>query len=153
MKNINETTLTLEDHKKAFTETSFLLSILTGTMKELVGSGASTVATSAGKEIAKKMPIYIKNPSIEEVTATLQKRLAAGFDFSCEPVDDGLNLSFTKCAIRDVCENRGMEIGGELCSIFHYYLGGMFSQFSKKQTRPKILSSGCDRCETHLIIR
>ncbi len=153
MKNCNETTLTLEDHKKAFTETSFLLNILTGTMKDLVGSGASTVANSAGKEIARKMPLYINDPTIEEVTTALTKRLAAGFEFSSIPVDDGLKLNFNKCAIREVCQNRNMEIGGELCSIFHYYLGGMFGQLAQKQTRPKIISSGTSQCETHLIIR
>ena len=58
----SELQTTLDDHQTAFTEISFILEVLSQTIGQVVGQSSASLAISAGKFMAKKMPIYLENP-------------------------------------------------------------------------------------------
>lgn len=62
MNSAEEPTLTLADHQAAFVKVSFLLEIFAATVHDLMGGATDSVGRIAGREMAKKMPVYIPNP-------------------------------------------------------------------------------------------
>jgi hypothetical protein len=137
-----ELDLTVEDHQKAFTEVSFLLEMLTNAINQTVGNSTPSLGISAGKQMGKKLPVYLVDPSLELVLAALSERLDAGFEFDHNCDASGANLEVTRCAIRDVCASRGLELGGELCKMFHYYLSGMAAELLKRPVRAGEFQAG-----------
>jgi len=123
-----ELTLTLEDHEKAFTEASFLLEMLVRTIGEVVGRSSASLGTNAGRHMARKLPVRLEDVTPAVALAAVTQRLSDGFElaFACD--DTGADMTVGRCALRDVCERRNLELGGELCRMFHSYLGGMTAE-------------------------
>lgn len=123
-----ELTLTLEDHEKAFTEASFLLEMLVRTIGEVVGRSSASLGTNAGRHMARKLPVRLENPTPEMALDVVTRRLSDGFEvvYACD--DTGADMTVRRCALRDVCGRRDLELGGELCRMFHAYLGGMTAE-------------------------
>jgi hypothetical protein len=142
MNEQDELKLTADDHRKAFTEVSFLLDIFIETMKALAGSGAPTVGTSAGRDMAKKLPIFLPHPTLEAVVGALAKQMNAGFEISAQVEGNKAALKFGRCALREVCTARAQQPGGELCKVFHYYFAGMATELLKTPVRPLALVAG-----------
>lgn len=141
MSALTELDLTVEEHDKAFTEVSFLLEIFIETMEALSGSGAPSVGMSAGRQMGKKLPIYLHEPKLDEAIAAVNKKLESGFDVELNCTDLNAELKVGRCAIRDVCKRRGQEVGGELCKMFHYYHAGIVSEVYGKPVRPRIVDA------------
>jgi hypothetical protein len=137
---------TLEDHEKAFTEVSFLLDILSTTINQVVGQSTSSLGISAGKFMARKMPIYLKNPTFEDVLAALQKKLSNGFELAFTVNDQGAAVQIGRCAIREVCLNRKLAVGGQVCTLFHYYLAGICSELLGKPVKAGAAVAGQESC-------
>lgn len=144
-----ELDVTQEDHQKAFTETSFLLEILTKTIGDLVGRSAPSLGVNAGRQMAKRMPIYLKNPELAEVLDAIANQMKAGFEIQHTCDDTGAELSIKRCAIREVCHNRGLALGEATCTMFHYYLAGIAAELHGCATRPGEATTG-DECKFRL---
>lgn len=142
----SELTATLDDHQKAFTEVCFLLEVLNDTISQVIGQSTASVGIAAGRHMAKKMPIYLVNPTLEDVLAALVKRLDNGFAISFGGTDKGASIDIGRCAIRDVCQNRQLDLGGQLCTMFHHYLAGMTAEFLGKPVRAGAIAAGPDQC-------
>ena len=110
----------LEDHEKAWTETAFLLDIFTATIDNIMGGATASVGRIAGREMARKLPIYLDHPSIRQTFDTLKESLKAGWEFDATETDGAFDVKFSKCVIRQVCEKRSLRPGCELCKLFHY---------------------------------
>ena len=109
----SELELTVEDYDKAFADVSFLLSILTRTVGELVGEAAATVGRVASQHMARKLPFRPKNPSLEEAIAALVGHGSCGSEIAVRRVADGeAELGHGRCVVRDVCGSRGEKTGG-----------------------------------------
>lgn len=147
----NELNLTLEDHQKAKTEISFLLEIFADTIVELMGGATATVGRMAGRHIAEKLPVYLPNPDLESVMLAVKEHFASGYDISFKCEEDAAELIFGRCAIRDILKERGIEVGGDLCKVFHYALAGIVNQLLKKGAKGIIVTPG-EQCVTRVEI-
>ena len=137
-----ELKLTLEDHERAFTEVSFLLEMLVRTAGEVVGRSMPSLGTNAGRQTARKLPIAPVQPELEAVIRAVSGSLAAGFGITGTCSGGGADLRIERCVVRDVCEQRGLPLGGELCKAFHHYLAGMVAQLVGKPARPGAVGAG-----------
>ena len=142
MKPGGELQLTLEDHQRAFTEVSFLMEMLVRTAGEVVGRSMPSLGTNAGRQAARKLPIAPVEPELEAVLRAVAGSLSAGFDLGGACNGSGADLRIGRCVVRDVCRQRGLELGGELCKAFHYYLAGMMAQLLGKPARPGAVGAG-----------
>ncbi|MDK9699974.1 MAG: hypothetical protein OEM52_07515, partial [bacterium] len=120
----SEQKLTQEDYGNAFSELSFLLDIYSETINDLMGGSIDSVGRITGREMAKKIPIYLTDLSPESVMQSVTEYLKHGFDISCSCQDHNVGIKIERCVIRKVCENRNLPLGGPLCRIFHSYLDG-----------------------------
>jgi hypothetical protein len=137
-----ELTLTLEDHQRAFTELSFLLEMLVRTAGEVVGRSMPSLGTNAGRQMGRKLPVLLTEPDLEAVFRSAADALAAGFELSVARVGSGADIRVGRCVVRDVCQRRGLQLGGELCKAFHCYLAGMMAQLLGKPVRPGAVTTG-----------
>jgi hypothetical protein len=143
-------TATLEDHRRAFTEVSFLLDAFAVTLIDIMGGATVSVGRSAGRQMARKLPDYLPEPTLETVLDTLADRLRKGFDMTYERGDDGeMTVAFERCAIRQVCEARGKPVGGDLCRIFRNYLDGVVCELLARPARSTVISCG-ESCRIRL---
>ena len=149
----NELELTLEDHQKAKTELSFLLEIFADTIVELMGGATATVGRLAGCHMAEKLPVYLPNPTPENVLEAVREHLSSGYDISIRHDDSGAELTFGQCAIRDILKERNIAVGGDLCKVFHFTLAGIANQLLGKAAKGSIVTPGDERCVTRIDIR
>ena len=144
--------LTVEDHRKAFTEVSFLLDIFSATMDNLMGGATASVGRIAGRHMAKNMPVYLAAPNLPEVLAAVADHMKAGFDISFRCEGSGAELTFGRCVIREVCHARGLPLGGELCRLFHYYTDGIVNELCLRPAKSALVASG-ENCRTRMEVR
>ena len=147
-----EASLTIDDHRQAFTEVSFLLDIFTATIDNLMGGATASVGRIAGRHMAKNLPLYLANPTLPDVLAALAEHMQAGFaiTFRCE--EKAADITFDRCVIREVCHNRGLALGGELCRLFHYYIDGMVNELCQRPAKSSLIASG-DQCRSRMDVR
>lgn len=134
--------LTLEDHHAAFTEVAFLMEIFTTTIDNIMGGATSSVGRMAGRDTAKKYPVFLENPSLEEAVAVVADRMKAGFGVSMESVEGQENVVFDRCIIRDICNLRGIEMGQAMCRLFHFYFDGVIDELISRPVKSEITQCG-----------
>jgi hypothetical protein len=143
---------TREDHEKALTEVGFLLDMFASTIHDLMGGATASVSRMAGRTMARKLPVYLKDADLPAVLNSVAHQLRSGYEISCAPVETGSTMTFGKCAIRRICENRGIELHGPLCELFHYYLDGMFHELHCRPVKSTITKTGTT-CQASLITK
>ncbi len=144
MNRSTELSTTLEEHESAFTEICFLLEVLTASINEVVGQSMPSLAVNAGREMGKKLPVHLEDPDLDKVLAALAARLDEGFEIEFRVEGKAAQLQVGRCAIREVCENRGLEIGGDLCKMLHHYWAGMLAQLLGRPVRAGKFRAGTD---------
>jgi hypothetical protein len=142
--------LTSQDYQDALTEVSFLLDILASTVDDLMGGATVSVGRVAGRHQARRLPIYVEAPNVDSVVTALNELEKLGAEFRV--ATDNEVLEFGHCAIRAVCNNRKLELGGNLCRLYHYYLDGVINEFLLRPTRSHLLSTG-SACRVRLEIQ
>jgi len=147
-----EAVLTIDDHRQAFTEVSFLLDIFAATIDNLMGGATASVGRIAGRHMAKNMPLYLVDPTLPEVITALAEHMQAGFaiTFCCE--GKTADITFARCVIREVCHSRNIPIGGELCRLFHYYTDGLVNELFQRPAKSVIVASG-EQCQSRMEVR
>ena len=149
MSAYGELELTLEDHQSAFTEVSFLLEVLVRTAGEVVGKSLPALGANAGRHMGRKLPVHLDRPDLAAAERAVAGRLGAGFDIQGACAGQGADLTIGRCALREVCRSRGLEVGGELCRVFHHYHAGMIAQLLGRPVRAGAVQAG-DPCSVHL---
>lgn len=151
MMNSNELSLTVEDYDKAFTEVSFLLDMFVETIVTFVGKSTPALAVAAGRKMANNMPIYLQDPTVDSaleefirVFRIQQMEIEGRFEGN-EAV-----IEINHCPIRSVCLNRDMEIDGQACQMFHYYIAGILAELAGCPARPKTISTG-EKCTFNMM--
>jgi hypothetical protein len=129
-----ETTLTKKDHEDAFNEVSFILQVLANTVDDVLGNPAP-LGVSAGRAMAAKLPVYLVNPSLEQVLEALKTSLTGGFAFTTTIDKNGAELAVGHCIVRDLSFCQGVLPGAKLCKMYHHYLSGMVSYLLGRQSR------------------
>jgi hypothetical protein len=148
----SELSLTVGDHTKAFTEVSFLLDIFARTVADLMGGATASVGRIAGRQFARKMPVYLDSPSLSQVLDAFSAQVQKGFEIRHVASGTGVDLTFDRCAMRDVCRSRGAEPGGEVCRLFHMFVDGVVNELYARPTKSTITSTG-DRCVARMEVR
>lgn len=142
---------TLEDHTTALNEVSFLMDIFASTIDNIMGGATAPVGRIAGREMARKLPVNLDNPSIEEALGILAARMKAGFVFSMEGTGEGAKLVFDRCALREVCSLRGLKTGTALCRLFHSYFDGIVNELICRPVKTEDIA--CDAAQCHMKIK
>ena len=144
--------LTLDDHRKAFTEVSFLIELFASTVDELVGSATASVGRVAGRMMGKRLPLHLPKPSLETVLEALARQLSGSFELSYRCEGSSAELTFGRCPIRKVCQVRDLPLDGETCRIFHAYFDGVVNELTARPTKTELCSVG-ERCVARLAIK
>lgn len=141
--------VTLEDHVNAATEVAFLLDIFAATVDTIMGGATASVGRIAGREMARKLPIHLTNPTLDEVVALLNSRMKAGYQFRLEGEETERTLLFDHCVLREVCAQRGLTMGTALCRLFHAYLDGILNELIRRPVKSEVVSCG-NQCRLNL---
>ena len=105
-----------------------------------MGGNTAPVGRIAGRDTAKKLPLNLSDPTLQDILAALREKMQAGFDFSLD--EDGLR--FKSCIIRDMCAMRKIEAGGALCRLFHSYFDGIINGLLCRPVKSTISSVGSE---------
>lgn len=141
--------VTLDDHVNAATEVAFLLDIFAATVDNVMGGATASVGRIAGREMARKLPVHLTNPTLDEVVAILNSRMEAGYRFRLEGDGTERTLLFDHCVLREVCAKRGLTMGTALCRLFHAYLDGILNELICRPVKSEVVSCG-DQCRLTL---
>lgn len=141
--------VTLEDHVNAATEVAFLLDIFAATVDNIMGGATASVGRIAGREMARKLPIHLTNPTLDEIVALLNSRMKAGYQFRLAGEGTERALLFDHCVLREVCAKRGLTLGTALCRLFHAYLDGILNELICRPVKSEVVSCG-DQCRLSL---
>jgi predicted hydrocarbon binding protein len=134
--------LTMEDHQKAFTEVAFLIDIFTATIDNIMGGATASVGRIAGRDTAKKFPLFLDNPSLTEAMAVIAGRMKSGFAVSLEGSGNNSTVVFDRCILRDICSLRGIEKGQAMCKLFHAYFDGVVNELLNRPVKSEITELG-----------
>jgi hypothetical protein len=138
-----ELSLTLEDYDKAFTEVSFLLDIFIETIVTFVGKSTPALAVAAGRKMAANLPVHLEQGGIEEALMEVVRVFRIQqMEIAGRIEGTGVVIDLKSCPIGSVCRNRGYELGGEACQMFHYYFSGIMAELTGRPARPKTISVG-----------
>ncbi len=144
--------LTLEEHREAFTEVSFLLDAFASTIHGLMGGATAPVGRIAGRHMARKLPVYVPEPTLENVLECVAGQFQSGYEMSPRCLERGAEMEFGRCAIRAVCRERNLPPGGDLCKLFHYYLDGIINDLLQRPVKSELADTG-DTCRICIQVR
>lgn len=139
----SELNLEAKDYDMAFTEVSFLLDMFVDTIVTFVGKSTPSLAVAAGRRMADNMPVHMT----EKTPEVALQELVRIFRIQQMEIDGSFNgpeavISINHCPIRSVCLQRNMEIDGQACQMFHYYIAGILAELAGCPARPKTVSTG-----------
>lgn len=133
---------TAAEHTQAFTEVAFLVDIFAATIDNIMGGATSSVGRIAGREMAKKLPLDLVKPTTDESLHVIASSLKKGFDIAHSQELGTTLITIHRCVIRDVCEQRKLELGGSLCKLFHSYFDGMMNELISRPTKSELVDCG-----------
>ncbi len=149
MNSATDRELTREEHRTAFAEVSFLMEMFTTTIDQIMGGATAPVGRIAGREMARKIPVHLDKPTLAEVVSELATRMTGGFDFRLVKSDEGQDLVFDRCLLRELCTARGLPLGGPTCSLFHSYLDGQIDELLARPVKSEVVARG-ESCRARL---
>ena len=143
MSGNTELTLSPADYDKAFTEISFLLDMFIETIVAFVGKSTPSLAVAVGRKMAAKLPVHMVEKTPEMALSELIRVLRIQqLDIAGRFEGPEAVLALNGCPIGSVCRNRKLEIGGQACQMFHYYIAGIMAELSGCPARPKTITTG-----------
>jgi hypothetical protein len=140
--------LSPEDYQKATIEVAFLLDAFASTIDNIMGGNTAPVGRIAGRDTAKKLPVYLDEPTLQQIIELLGEQMRAGFDISLQ----GDRLLFKSCILRQMCELRKIQTGGALCHLFHSYFDGIVNGLLCRPVKSTIDSVG-EACTLQLAVQ
>jgi hypothetical protein len=137
---------TAEDHDHAMMEVAFLVEAFASTIDNVMGGATGPVGRIAGRDMAKKLPLHLGDPSLTETLAALSERMKAGFDVTVESVSGNTaDTTVGTCFIRDLCLGSGKQPGGAACKLYHAYFDGIVNELMHRPVKSEIVQIG-DSC-------
>ncbi len=144
--------LTLEEHGEAMTEVCFLLDAFASTIHGLMGGATAPVGRIAGRHMARKLPVYLPEPTLETVLECVAGQFRSGYEMSPRCLERGAEIVFGRCTMREVCRERSLQPGGDLCRLFHYYLDGIVNELLERPVKSELATTG-DSCRIDIQVR
>lgn len=138
----------LKDHQKAFTEVAFLLDIFSATIDNIMGGATASVGRIAGRGTARKWPIDLDHPTLRATLDVVSQKLKTGFEISYKEQEHTVDITISKCVIRDVCLKRQLTPGCPLCKIFHSYFDGIVNEVVSRPVKSELTHASeiCTLC-------
>jgi ferredoxin len=119
---------------------------LSAVLSATLSTGLPAIGTFAGRTLANQLPRYRVPRDLGEALALTVDEFSPAWEV--EPRVDGDQMSITVkgCHLRRLCSKEKIEIGGDLCTLFCYYLTGYIGKMCKMRLRLTKTERGCDSC-------
>ena len=135
--------LTDEDHDNAMKEVAFLVDAFASTIDNVMGGTTGPVGRNAGRDMAKKLPLHLGDPTLAETLAALNAGMKSGFDASLVSSDGKIaQAAVGTCFIRDLCAGSGKNTGGPACKLYHAYFDGIVNELMHRPVKSEIVEVG-----------
>jgi L-aspartate semialdehyde sulfurtransferase ferredoxin len=136
-----------EQWEKALTDLGVRLLSIASVFKQTVGSGLPAVGTLAGRTLAGQLPRYRVCRSLEEALLLARDQFAPTWELESRlEGTDKLTIEVKGCFVRDLCRRENIDLGGELCTLFFYYLTGYIAKMGNARLRLMQAERGPSGC-------
>jgi L-aspartate semialdehyde sulfurtransferase ferredoxin len=108
-------------------------------LKQTLGQSLAAIGTQAGRLLAGQLPRYQPPASLDEALQLTRATFAPAWEFASTVQDDKLTLRVGSCFVRELCQQKHMELGGDLCVLFYGYLAGYLSKTAG--IRPRLMDT------------
>ena len=136
-----------EKWEQALTDLGVRLLSIASVFKQTVGSGLPAVGTLAGRTLAGQLPRYKVCASLEDALELACEQFSPTWEI--EPRfegEDKLIIKVKDCFVRKLCQREKIELGGELCTLFFYYMNGYISKLGNARLRLMKTERGENSC-------
>jgi L-aspartate semialdehyde sulfurtransferase ferredoxin len=136
-----------EKWEKALVDLGVRLLSIASVFRQTVGSGLPAVGTLAGRTLAGQLPRYRSCGSLEEALILARDQFAPAWemDFKAEG-EDRLIINIKGCFVRELCQREKIDLGGDLCTLFFYYLSGYTARIGNARLRLMKAERGATCC-------
>lgn len=124
-----------ESRKKALVDLGVRLRSVAEVFKRTLGGSLPAVGTMAGRTLARHLPRYRPPGSFGEAVDLAMMQFAPAWEMDTSLEGDTLTINVGQCAVRDVCEREGLELGGEMCILYYNYLAGYIGKMGGARLR------------------
>ncbi|HET6419789.1 MAG TPA: 4Fe-4S dicluster domain-containing protein [Geobacteraceae bacterium] len=136
-----------EQWDKALTDLGVRLLSVAAVFRQTLGSGLPAVGTLAGRTLASRLPRYRPCNSLEEAIRLAGEEFSPAWEVDAETEgDDKLTIRVNGCFVRDLCGKENIPLGGELCTLFFYYLSGYIGKMGNARLRLMNAERGSGQC-------
>jgi L-aspartate semialdehyde sulfurtransferase ferredoxin len=137
----------MEQWDRALADLGVRLLSIASVFKQTVGSGLPAVGTLAGRTLAGQLPRYQVCHSLEQALQLAHDQFTPAWELESKLEGaDKLTIEVKGCFVRDLCQREKIELGGELCTLFFYYLNGYISKMGNARLRLMKADRGADKC-------
>ena len=100
----------------------------------------------AGQTLARQLPRYRVPETFEEAIELMREQFMPTWDLNPTLNGDSLNIEVKDCFVREICQKEGLELGGELCTLFYNYLAGYLTKTGQRRMRLASAERGDKKC-------
>jgi len=137
----------VEQRKAALQDLGIRLLSVAYVFRQTLGGSLPAVGTMAGRTLATQLPRYRVPESFQEALDQAIAQFAPAWDINTDY--DGsakLNVKVKNCFIRKLCNEKGIELGGDLCVLFYNYMAGYIGKLGNARLKLVELSPGTKEC-------
>ena len=136
-----------EQWEKALTDLGVRLLSVASVFRQTVGSGLPAIGTLAGQTLAGQLPRYQTCSTLEEALDLAREQFAPAWEIESRlDSTDMLTIAVKGCFVRELCQKEKIDLGGELCTLFFYYLSGYISKMGHARLRLMKAERGAGSC-------
>jgi hypothetical protein len=138
-------------HEKALKDLGIRLTMASEVVDLIASGSAGAVATMAGAVAAEHIPRDLDDSTLWSVLQDFADSYAEAWNVKFKIDDFGVTMVFGDCAIRDICNQTGQELGGSLCALFHGFLVSYIARLVDEKKRGKfIIETLGESCEVRI---
>jgi hypothetical protein len=117
-----------------------------------MGGATASVGRIAGRHYARKLPVNLVDPTLDQVLTAFADHARKGTDIAFTTDATGADLTITRCAMRTVCTSRNSEPGGDVCRLYHMFIDGVVNELYSRPAKSVITQTG-DTCQARMDVR
>jgi ferredoxin len=125
-----------EKWQQALTDLGVRLLSVAAVFRQTMGTGLPAVGTLAGRTLAGQLPRYRTCRTLGDALRLAREQFAPAWEIeTVTEGSEGLEIRVKGCFIRDLCGRNDIPLGGELCTLFFYYLAGYIGKTGDARLR------------------
>lgn len=122
-------------------------------LKDIMGNGLPVVGMLAGRTLANQLPRYQLPRDFNEVLELARREFSPAWQIESSLNGESLKLRVKDCFVRDICAKEGLDLGGELCTLFYNYLAGYLGSMGKARLKLGDATRGSDGCAYEVLFQ